>query len=62
MYDATQDYTASTLPSIIGSIGGLWTVFGGVLAGIFGTSMAFIVFGKGSLHCSFPDFTITYIT
>jgi len=45
-WDSTQDYTASTLPGIIGSIGGLWSAFSGVLTGIFGTSMAFIFFGS----------------
>ena len=45
-WDSTQDYTASTLPAVIGSLGGLWSAFGGVLAGIFGTSIAFIVFGE----------------
>ena len=61
-YDATQDYTIGTLPALIGSIGGLWSAFGGVLGGIFGTSMAFIVFGKDSSHSLLPDFTINYIT
>jgi hypothetical protein len=32
------------------------------LGGIFGTSMAFIVFGKDSLHSLLPDFIINYIT
>ena len=48
-WDSTQDYTASTLPAVIGSLGGLWSAFGGVLVGIFGTSMAFIVFGKENI-------------
>jgi hypothetical protein len=56
-WDATQEYSTSTLPSIIGSLGGLWSAFSGVLAMIFGTSLAFVIFGKviqvvpSYIHC-----------
>jgi hypothetical protein len=45
-WDAIEDYTASTLPLIVGSIGGLFAAFTGVLAAIFGTSVGFIFFGS----------------
>lgn len=45
-WEASQDYTATTLPVVIGTIGGLWSAFSGVLVGIFGTSVAFVFFGK----------------
>jgi hypothetical protein len=51
-WDASEDYTASTLPLILGSIGGLFAAFTGALAAIFGTSVGFIFFGKETLSCS----------
>jgi len=45
-WEATQDFTATSLPVVIGSIGGMWTAFSGVLVGVFGTSMAFVFFGS----------------
>ena len=51
-WDASEDYTASTLPLIVGSIGGLFAAFTGVLAAIFGTSVGFIFFGEEISICS----------
>jgi hypothetical protein len=44
-WEASHVYTVTTIPSLIGSLGGLWTAFTGVLAVIFGTSAAFLLFG-----------------
>lgn len=44
-WEASHAYTVTTIPSLIGSLGGLWTAFTRVLAVIFGTSAAFLLFG-----------------
>jgi len=43
-WDATQDYMVTTLAAIIGSMGGSWLAFDGVLAEIFGMVSQFKLF------------------
>ena len=46
-WDSTQDFTVTSLPGIMVSIGGLWLAFRGVLTAVFGTSITFSIFGHG---------------
>jgi hypothetical protein len=55
-WSASEDYTAGTLPVIIGSIGGLFAAFTGALAAIFGTSVGFVFFGEETSICSLMQF------
>ncbi|TFK35276.1 hypothetical protein BDQ12DRAFT_760249 [Crucibulum laeve] len=41
-----RPYSFVTLPSLVGSLGGLWSAFSAALAVLFGTSITFLLLGK----------------
>jgi len=49
---AMQQYTITTLPGLVATLGGLWSAFSGVFLAIFGTSFAFIVWGSKPISIS----------